>query len=156
MNVLVIYSNPPGTERIRLDKEDKVFFKLGRAFPNVCIDRLHASEVDDIHEVISAKEYDVVQFSGHGSREGMFLCKDDISEAELVSPSRLSLLLQLTEKDPTLVILLSCYSYSLLVDFSLLAPFVVTSRESISDDCCILFVQGFFESFSMSAKVGWI
>lgn len=153
MNVLVIYSNPPGTDRLRLDKEDRVFFKLSKAFPQVTIDRLHASEVEDIHDAINVKPYDIIQFSGHSSRLGMYLCRDDIEEGEVVSPQRLSSLLQLAVRDPSVVIFLSCYSHALQAALSPLAPFVITTRDDIPDAACIAFVKGFYNLFFENRQV---
>lgn len=153
MNVLVVYSNPPGSDSVRLDREERVFFRLRRDFPDVCIDRLHASEVDDIHEAINAKPYDVIQFTGHNSSHGLYLSKGDIYEDEVVSPQRLGSLLQLAAKDPRVVMLLNCYSSALQSALSPLAPFVITSRDNVPTGACTAFVKGFFQSLFKNQSV---
>ena len=70
MKVLVIFSDPPSESRprLRLDREDKGFLALSKRFSqSVSIERLHASAIDDIHDVICDNTFDVIQFSGHGS-----------------------------------------------------------------------------------------
>jgi hypothetical protein len=108
MNVLVIFSDPhdPDLPRIRLDKEDKIFKQLEQQFPGVKIDRQHASGIDDVHALITRCEYDVIQFSGHGSSDGIYLEKSDIDCKELVSATRLQSLIQLAEKVPKLLFFL--------------------------------------------------
>lgn len=153
MNVLVIFSNPPDLPRIRLDKEDKIFKQLEKQFPGVKIVCQHASEIDDVHALITRCEYDVIQFSGHGSSDGIYLEKSDIDCSELVSPTRLQSLIQLAERSPRLVILLNCYSGQSATKLANIAPFVITAIGKIADDACILFVKGFYEFFFKSHSI---
>ena len=90
MRVLVIFSNPPGQSTLRLDMEDKIIARIARKHDqDVDVTRLHASEVDDVHSLIVNGHFDVVQFSGHGSKGGIFLDKGDLGpDGELVSPAR--------------------------------------------------------------------
>ena len=74
MKVLVIFSNPPGNTPLRLDKEDRVISRVCRTFEaSVTLVRQHASEIDDIHSLLTSGGFDVIQFSGHGSEGGIYL-----------------------------------------------------------------------------------
>src|SRR5215831_903241 len=110
--VLVIFSDPPELPHLRLDREDKVLGKIARDFAgSVSIERLHASDIDDIHSIINDGSFDIIQFSGHGSPEGIVLEKSDMQKGgELVSVSRLQSLLSIAERPPLLVVALSCFS----------------------------------------------
>ena len=129
MKLLVLFSDPAGTPHLRLDKEDKLITQLAKRFNEVVIiERLHASQIDDIHSLISSQTSDVIQFSGHGSPAGIYLDRLDLADGgELVSATRLKSLLDIAEKPPTLIILLSCYSNSSLPILTSIAPFVITA-----------------------------
>jgi hypothetical protein len=146
LKCLVLFSNPPDLDRIRLDKEDKILANLARQFPtSVSLERLHASDVRDIHGILVDGSYDVIQFSGHGSKDGIFLERQDFQAGELVSAQRLFSLLELPPKPPLLVVLLSCYSAESVSVLANAAPFVITSTESVADSACLAFVEGFYE-----------
>ena len=147
MRMLAIFSNPPDSTPLRLDKEDKVLATLGRQFSKTAsIERLHASEVDDIHKWIIDGAYDIIHLSGHGSPDGIYLDKGDLSkQGELVNPDRLVSLLALAKKQPLLVALLCCYSDSHVAALANAAPFVVTSIADVPDEACILFAGGLYE-----------
>lgn len=154
--VLIIFSDPPGKDRLRLDKEDRILVGLSRQFPEfVTVDRLHASEIDDIHNVITKNTYDIIQFSGHGSEEGIFLDKSDMGgNGELVSAERLQSLIGIAEKPPILLILTSCYSNASIPILAEIAPFVITAVGPVEDRACLEFVRGFYERLFSGFSIG--
>ena len=90
MKVLVIFSNPPGHVPLRLDKEDRVFAQLAKDYDKAhTVERQHATEIDDVHTLVTKGNYDVIHFSGHGHQGGLYLDKSDFcsDEGELVSAS---------------------------------------------------------------------
>lgn len=147
LRVLLLYSNPLSLDRLRLDKEDKIVSHLARNYAQeVHLERLHASEIEDIHILLSSHEYDVIQFSGHGSPDGIYLDKSDMAnDGELVSAKRLTSLLAMPQKPPRLVIILSCYSSKNREILAAAAPFVITAIGDVSDAVCLEFVSGFYE-----------
>lgn len=152
MKVLVIFSDPSdplGRNRapIRIDREEKILSGLGRRFEgNVSIQRSHASTIDDIHAVIGESDFDVIQFSGHGSPDGIYLDRRDMSAGgELVSARRLQTLLAIASKPPLLVILMSCYSHRSLDILAEIAPFVITAADEVDDESCLEFIGCFYE-----------
>ena len=146
MKVLVVFSNPPGQSPLRLDQEDKAITNLSRQFrDSVQLERVHASEIDDIHGLIIDAAFDIVHISGHGCEEGIYLDKSDLSnKGELVSCRRLISLLALAEKPPIAALFLCCYSDENIEILSNAAPFVVTAKCSVIDKACILFTRGFY------------
>lgn len=146
MRVLVVFSSPPDLDPLRVDREDRVIVALERQFSeNVVVDRLHAAELSDIHERLSAGDYDVVQFSGHGSADGIFLERSSDNRSELVSAGRVRSLIGLAPRPPKLAIFLSCYSHQSIGDLIESAPFVVTAEKRVGDAICIDFISGFYE-----------
>jgi len=148
MKALFIYSNPPDLSNpLRLDKEARVIDHHKREFKDVSIEYLHASEIEDIHSLLLDGQFDVIQFSGHGTPEGIYLGKSTLEDnaSVFVDANRIVRLLNLAEKSPIVVVFLSCYSDSFLETLINAAPFVITAKDNVNDEQCITFVQGFYE-----------
>lgn len=146
LRVLVLFSSPPGQPPLRLDKEDRLIHALARRFKTkVVIDRHHATRVDDIHELIVDREYDIIQFSGHGDANGIYLERRHCDTGEVVSPSRLVNLLRLSAKAPSLVLLLCCYGRNHVTTLADAAPFVITLDGAVEDEHCLNFIESFYE-----------
>ena len=129
--------------------EDKIISAIAKRHSDmVTLERLHASEIDDIHNIILSSKFDIIHFSGHGSSEGIILDKSDLSpNGELVSARRLQSLIAIADRQPLLVVLLSCYSNESLPILSEIAPFVISAVGGVPDDSCLEFVRGFYERF---------
>lgn len=155
MNILALFSNPANSTRIRVDREDKVLAELSKRFDGqVTIDRVHATEVADIHEYLWDKHYNVIHFSGHGSEEGLLLDMNGASSGgELVNADRMYSLIALAEKSPTLCIFLSCYSSNHIDDLSKSAPFVISSEGALDDRSAIAFTAGFYERYLNGSSI---
>lgn len=149
LKVLILFSNPPEHSHLRLDKEDKIISKLARKYKETIeLERQHASDIEDFHSLLLDGGYDIIQFSGHGSPDGIYLEKSNYNDnsGELVSAKRVVNLISLANKDPSLVLFLSCYSDDSLDTLINAAPFVITSKNQVTDDECFVFVQGFYEN----------
>ncbi|HEX8450873.1 MAG TPA: CHAT domain-containing protein [Longimicrobium sp.] len=146
MKVLALFSNPPDQTPLRLDKEDKILVRLAREFAStVSLVRQHASEIEDIHSLLINGDYDVLHFSGHGDADGLCLDQGDSERSETVSAARVLSLINLSKKQPLVSAFLSCYSADNLPILADSAPFVITSRGAVSDQDCLIFVEGFYE-----------
>lgn len=108
-NILILYSNPSDTTRIRLDKEhraiDQVISKSG-INPNILF-RCHATSIEDIVHILSNTNFDVIHFSGHGSNNGIYLEKTKENKSELFVSKELAELLKNTQPRLTLAIFMS-------------------------------------------------
>lgn len=147
LNIVVIFSNPPSQARLRLDKEDKVISNLARRFSeHVSIERQHASDIDDIHALITFIPFDIIHFSGHGDENGIYVEKSFATyDSALVSAEQLLHLLSLAACQPRLAMFLSCYSGAFVDTLCQAAPFVITADAPVGDAECIEFVGGFYE-----------
>jgi len=148
-HALVLYSNPPSTSRLSLDREhrsiDKALAELG--LPATLVQRLHAVSVEDFAAALQARSFEILHFSGHGSPEGIFLENGKSNEAELIDVSRLTKILKATAATPRLLLFLSCFSSSSIHELAMLAPFVVTVTGKLSDDCAIEFARTFYREY---------
>src|SRR5262249_52130012 len=146
--VLIISSDPRHGPRERLEEEERVFVRLGRQFGNkVHLEYHPASAVHNFHSFVSGGGYDVIHFSGHGSREGIFLEGPDFAAPELVGAKRLVSLMALAEKTPLLVLSLCCYTKELVPILTEMAPFVITAGADVDSRAALTFVEAFYESF---------
>ena len=155
MRVLIIFSNPPGQTPLRLDREDKLLASLARRHEQgVTVERLHASEVDDIHHLILGNHYDVIHFSGHGSPSGIFLDRSNLQPgAELITAPRLRSLLALANMPPLVVVFLCCYSDEAITTLADVAPFVITAVGLVDDEACLHFTAGLYERLFVGSGV---
>lgn len=149
MRILVLFSDPPELPRLRLDREDKLLSELARRFPDrVQLERVHASDLDDIHRLVWEQPYDVIHFSGHGSTKGLVLDKSGLGAGcEVVTAERLQMLLAVADCTPSLCLFLCCFSDAHLDILAQTAPFVITAVGAVADNATLSFVRGFYERF---------
>lgn len=147
MKTLFVFSNPPGHTPLRLDREDNLIAHLAHRFANtVTVERVHASEVEDIHERIVAGGFNIIHFSGHGSPQGIYLDRHDLAPGgEMVSASRLRSLIALADTPPVLVVISACFSDDSLPALAQVAPYVITAVGPVHDEACVQFARGLYE-----------
>jgi hypothetical protein len=154
--VLMVFSNPSDTNRLRLDREHRL---LDEVIKDANIDssvlhRLHAATIEDLISELSNKDTRVVHFSGHGSPLGVYLEQSKSSEKGFLLPSdKLTNLIQATCKNIQALILASCYSASQLETLKMAAPYVITISGPADDDASILFSRYFYESYLKTESV---
>jgi hypothetical protein len=147
MKALFIFSNPPDQTPLRLDREDKIVASLAKQHADKStIERLHASEVEDVLKLILSGEYEVLHFSGHGSPEGIYLDRADLAPTgEMVSAARLQSMIALAASPPKLVVILCCFSEASIDILATVAPFVITAVGAVRDEACLHFCNGLYE-----------
>ncbi|MBN2738684.1 MAG: hypothetical protein JXR70_17005 [Spirochaetales bacterium] len=150
VHVLIIFASPLGHERIRTDKENRIISQLEDSFRDkVRIERLHATEVEDIHKKIINGNFDIIQFSGHGCNDGIYLENSSSvnDDGIFIKADKLVHIIELANKQPLLVLFLTCFSSAALDALIEAAPFVISAVGDISDQCCITFIEGFYEQY---------
>jgi hypothetical protein len=147
--VLIIYSNPSNSSRLRLDKEhrsiDQIIDKLN--IDSKSITRLHAASIGDFLAELSKDDFEIVQFSGHGSTSGIYLEAEQIDAGEEVSSKRLASLLKGVSSKLKVAIFVSCFSSDSIPDLAGVAPYLITICGPADDIAAIEFVRRFYESF---------
>lgn len=145
--VLILYSNPSDTVRIRLDKEHRAIDQVLNALklPAGTIVRKHATTFDDFARALAETEYSVVQFSSHGSTEGIYLEASSANKGELITADRIAGLLGHTQPALRLAVFMSCFSSASLGDLIKAAPYILTIHGPADDNTSIEFVRVFYE-----------
>lgn len=147
--ILIIYSNPAGTDRLRLDKEHKAIDQAlisSRISQDVVI-RKHASSFEDIAKALSEQEYSVFQFSGHGSAKGICLEQENHNKSDFISADRISQLIHETQPKIKLAIFMSCFSADAIPHLIRSAPYLLTVFGEANDEAAIEFMRIFFETY---------
>jgi hypothetical protein len=154
--VLVVFSNPEDSTRLRLDREQRVLEELQRKHgPTAVFRTLTAATVDDLtRELRDDPSLRIVHFSGHGSPEGIYLETSPASATGFeLSASHLASLVSSHCPKLEALILSSCYSAESSNVLMTSAPFVVTVEGPADDNAAIEFTRLFYDNFLSSRSV---
>ena len=153
--IVVFYSNPAGTNRLRLDREHRAVDEMLTrcAHPPETVLRKHASTVDDMLQTLKRQPFEIVQFSGHGDREGILVESGPDGTAQLLAADRLKNLIASSGRRPRAIILMACYSAEILPELLELSQFVITILGPADDAAAIEFTVCFMEEYLRNPSV---
>jgi hypothetical protein len=156
-SVLILYSNPDdSSSRLRLDKEHRAIEEMLRRLrvEPAQVQRRHAVSIPDFASAVTGETFEVLQFSGHGCEEGIFLEQAQLNTGELVDAQRLAAILRSATPSLRVLIFMSCFSASSLKDLASAAPYVITVSGEADDEACIAFITAFYEEYLRTRSVG--
>jgi len=147
--VLIIYSNPPDSPRIRLDKEHR---RITLALKHQGIDeslvqRLHATSIEDLVILLQSNTFEIIQFSGHGDGQFIFLENTTHDLGVELSAENLAEIIKGISTKLRAAIFLSCYSADALPILAETAPYLISIFGPANDETSIEFIGKFYESF---------
>lgn len=148
-NILIFYSNPIDTGHLRMGAEHKAIDQVlkNMGLGSAEIDRVHATSVEDIVNALGEKEYDIIQFSGHGSNEGIVIEGWQVDGKVTVPASILAEIIQPRCRNLTAAIFVTCFSSKSIPDLIDIAPYLITLSGEGNDKKAIDFVKAFYESY---------
>ena len=153
--IIVFYSAPSDTPRLRLDQEHRAMDDVLRELhlePSL-IQRIHATSVEDLTRSLQEKEYEIVQFSGHGSESSIFL-EDRHQDTSMAVPAgQIAQILRETSPNLKVAIFMSCYSAESIPDLVEAAPYLVTATGNAVDDTAIVFITQFYNAYLRTGSV---
>ena len=146
-NVLVAFSNPIDTTRIRLDKEHRSLQAVIEATSGALLqfDVRHATSKADLAHALSSKTFRIVHFSGHGSDDALFV-EGEYEGSDNLTPIELRNLLQKLQPQLSLLILMSCYSASTSRSLIGSATYLISVRGAADDQAAISFTKHFYDA----------
>ncbi|HXO43423.1 MAG TPA: hypothetical protein VN999_18380 [Thermoanaerobaculia bacterium] len=115
---------------------------------------MHAVSVEDFGSAIQAAEFEIIQFSGHGAKDGIILERGQLHEGELVGATRLAAILRTVSPKLRALVFMSCFSSSALEELATAAPFIITVTGEANDEACVEFAAAFYGYYFKSASVG--
>ncbi|MFO0758350.1 MAG: TIR domain-containing protein [Byssovorax sp.] len=145
VQVLLVFANPRGTDRLRLDAEERVLresIQLAAHRDRLEIEALHAATIDDLRRALSAKPRTIVHFSGHGE-EGGLLFEDE--KGITFVPDLPALASLLRYRGVETVVLNACYSTRLAEQNPMGTRYTVAMEGQAKDKGAIEFSRGFYD-----------
>jgi len=156
--VLVVFANPRGTDALRLGEEDRALtesIRLSKHRDHVVLTKCHAATVHDLSRALLDDDYDFVHISGHGTRTGLVLEKEDGSRYVVPQSGLADLFAAYVPPQGKLrcVVLNACYSVSTGTLASLGVPATIAMEGPISDTAAIEFSRGFYDALGAGKDV---
>jgi hypothetical protein len=147
--ILVCYSNPTDKQLLRLDIEHSQLEAAIResGSDSSILKRIHATRTEDLVAEITAAEYHILQFSGHGDEDGIFLENPNRNGSVLLDINSLKEILLIAPKSLRIVILTCCYSASYRDDLAPHVPYLISVTGLANDAAAIQFSKFFFSFY---------
>lgn len=155
INVLVVFSNPHGTDPLRLQTEERVIresIALSQNRNNITFTTCPAATIHDLSRALLNGTFQVIHISGHGSGSGLIL-ETEQGGQYLVHEPTLAELFQEYSSSIQCVILNACYSISQGGLISLGIPFTIAMEDSLNDKAAIEFSRGFYDALGAGKSV---
>lgn len=155
INVLVVFSNPHGTDPLRLQTEERVIresIALSQNRKNITLTTCPAATIHDLSRALLNGSFQVIQISGHGSGSGLIL-ETEQGGQYLVHEPTLAELFQEYSSTTQCVILNACYSISQGSLISLGIPYTIAMEDALNDEAAIEFSRGFYDALGAGKSV---
>lgn len=153
--ILVCYSNPRDSQRLRLDKEHKIIEQLLKkhGLESSVVKRIHATTVEDLVHTIRQDTYKVIQLSCHGSPDGFYLESANSDNGFILRAAHLNVLLRENSSHLQVLICICCFSSESIPTLIQAAPYLITIFNEINDDGAIKFVENFYDLYFSGATI---
>src|SRR5260370_14497596 len=155
INVLLVFSNPHGTDPLRLQTEERAIREsvaLSQNRKNIALTTCPAATIHDLSRALLNGTFHVIQISGHGSGSGLVL-ENEQGGQYLVHEPTLAELFQEYSSSIQCVILNACYSISQGSLISLGIPYTIAMEVSLNDNAAIEFSRGFYDALGAGRSV---
>ncbi|MCT7984067.1 CHAT domain-containing protein [Laspinema sp. A4] len=147
--ILILSVNPPGTTRLRLDREVReIQDALRRSKYRDCFQVVTAGavRVEDLTRALLEYQPAIVHFSGHGvGTEGLVL-ENESGDTKLVSSESLGYLFKLFQTKVECVLLNACYSEIQAQVIHHYIDYLIGMNRPIGDEAAIKFSLGFYDA----------
>ncbi|MEM7757372.1 MAG: DUF5050 domain-containing protein [Cyanobacteria bacterium P01_A01_bin.40] len=148
-NILVLASNPQGTQQLRLNPEIREIedaLDQGQKGDRFDLRSRVAVRVDDLQKSISKSKARVVHFCGHGAGSPGLVLETDSGQQQLLNTNAIADLFALFKNQVECVVLNACYSEEQAKEIRKYINYVIGTKRAIRDDAAIAFSKGFYEA----------
>ena len=149
--ILVLAANPQGTSRLRLDQEVRDIEEgLRRSAERDQFELIQtwALRPSDLQRAMLDFEPQIIHFSGHGLVDEGLVLEDESGQPEIVRASALASLFELFPRKIECVILNACYLLPQAEAISQHVPYVIGTKQSISNRASIAFATSFYDALA--------
>jgi len=155
INVLAVFACPTGTDRLYLDREERVIreaIELSQNSDNINLHTCPAATIRDLDRALLNETFQIVHIAGHGSYQGLILA-NETGGRFLVNQPALAELLQEYNSSIQCVILNACYSITQGSLLSRTVPFTIVMDAALNDQAAISFSRGFYDAICAGKSV---
>ncbi|MEM8723134.1 MAG: CHAT domain-containing protein [Cyanobacteria bacterium P01_G01_bin.39] len=148
-NILVLASNPQGTQQLRLNPEIREIedaLDQGQKGDRFDLRSRVAVRVDDLQKSIAKSQARIVHFCGHGAGSPGLVLETDDGQQQLLNTSAIADLFALFKNQVDCVVLNACYSEEQAQEIRKHINYVFGTKKAIRDDAAIAFSKGFYEA----------
>lgn len=154
MNILILYANPTGTERLQLEREVgqiKAAVQLVRP-PGLQINDTGFVRRGDLQTQLLFYKPDIVQFSGHTSERGELLVESDDGQPCRIPPKTLREVFSHTPMVQC-VVLNCCYGKAQATAINQHVPFVIGMQGAVDDAVATAFASRFYQALGSGKSI---
>ncbi|MDJ0714806.1 MAG: CHAT domain-containing protein [Prochloraceae cyanobacterium] len=151
IKILVLASNPQGTEQLRLDKEIRAIedaFRSGEKRDRFTVVSKVAVKISDLQSFLRREKPRIVHFCGHGTGSQGLVLTGESREQQTVGTEALADLFRLFATKVECVVLNACYSKVQGEAINQHINYVIGTKRAILDEAAIAFAKGFYEALS--------
>lgn len=151
--ILLVSANPQSTGWLQLDEEERAIRRDTEAYRDrIRIERCPAARPEDLIDAVREYKPTIVQFSGHGTRNGLkFQADDDVFEEIEVSGEALEDFFR--GRGVKCVILNACYTEHQARHIANVVDIVVGTRFQLDDGHARLFSSKFYRGIARGLSV---
>lgn len=156
VKVLFLAANPEGTTRLKLDSEVRAIEQKVRASKYRDSFELItglAAQSQDLIQLLSQHQPDILHFSGHGTEKGELLFNDDLGNPKPIAPKLIGDLLSRMHNHLRIVLLNACYTSALAKAITKSIDFAVGTNLDVDDDAAIRFAATFYGALGFGHSV---
>ena len=149
--ILVLASNPQGTDQLRLDKEIRAIedpFRSGEKRERFTVVSRVAVKISDLQSFLRREKPRIVHFCGHGTGSQGLVLAAESGEQQTVGTEALADLFRLFATKVECVVLNACYSKVQGEAINQHINYVIGTKRAILDEAAIAFAKGFYEALS--------
>ncbi|SNR72626.1 CHAT domain-containing protein [Actinoplanes regularis] len=153
LNILLACANPRGSEALRTGEEDRTLrqsIRLSAERDRIDIETLNAVTIDDLRRALLNRRFDIVHFSGHGTRRGLVF-EDDAGR--IFQPPSSALAELFARRGIKVAVLNACYSLSVGRISAIGTEFTIATDGPLSDPAAIEFTRGFYDALGAGRDV---
>jgi NTP pyrophosphatase (non-canonical NTP hydrolase) len=150
--ILLVLSNPIGSKRLDLGREDRVIreaIALGKVRESVSVETRNAATTDDLRRALLNGDYQILHFSGHGNLDSLLFTNEMGKKA--VAP--IEAIHSILGQHPTVRCLILNACDSMLSLTKAMADYTIGMDSTVGDDASIEFSRGFYDAIAAGRSI---
>ena len=147
--LLVLASNPSGTERLQLNPEIRSIkdsHERSQKRDEFTILLEPAVRISELQRIIIKEKPRIVHFCGHGTGHQGLVLENDAGQPQLLSTEALTNLFKIFDRRIECIVLNACHSGIQGEQINQHINYLIATKKEIRDDAALLFTKGFYDA----------